>query len=239
MKERELNSFKQRCKDFNVLYVEDDEKVRIQTAKVLSIFFENITLATNGKDGLVKLENNKIDIIFTDISMPVMDGISMIKHIRITNRSIPIVVLSAYDYTDYFLKTIEYGIDGYILKPFKLFDIKKIIEKVINKIQESGEIIHTIKLIKNYEWHIETSTLSKESQEIKLTKNERKLFKLLSTAKHGIFSSEDIETELFDDSYSDNKRVRGLISRVNKKVGIHLIKSVYGEGYELELDKTC
>lgn len=239
MNKRELNLIKEKCKGLSILYVEDEDKVRVQTSKVFSLYFDNIHLASNGKEGLSKFKNNQINIIFTDINMPIMDGLDMIKNIRICDEFVPIVVLSAYENTDYFLKTIEYGIDGYILKPFTLKQIQKVIQKVINKIQNSIEFEHTLKLIDNYEWHIESSTLYKEAKEITLTKNEKKLFKLLSTAKFAVFSSDEIEIELFDDNYSDNKRIRGLISRVNKKVGSHLIKSVYSEGYELNLEKAC
>lgn len=239
MKDKELSLLKQKCKDFNILYVEDEEKVRIQTSKVLSIYFDTITLATNGKEGLEKLKNKEVNIIFTDINMPKMDGISMIEHIRKIDKMIPIVVFSAYDKTDYFLKTIEYGIDGYILKPFKFSQIQKVIEKIVNKIQDSIKLIHTIKLIDNFEWHIETSTLHKNSKQIELTRNEIILFKLLSSSKHAVYSSQEIETELFNDTYNDNKRVRGLISRLNKKVDSQLIKSIYGQGYELNLEESC
>lgn len=239
MNKKEFNLIKEKCKGLNILYVENEETVRVQTSKVFSLFFDNIHLASNGKEGLYKFKNNQIDMVFTDINMPIMDGLDMIKNIRICNEFVPIVVLSAYENTDYFLKTIEYGIDGYILKPFTLKQIQEVIQKIINKIQSSIQFEHTVHLIDNYEWHIETATLNKESKEISLTKNEKKLFKLLSTAKYAVFSSEEIEIELFDDNYCDNKRIRGLISRVNKKIGSHLIKSIYSEGYELNLEKTC
>ena len=239
MEDKELNLLKQKCKDFNILYVEDEEKVRIQTAKVLSIYFDKITLATNGKEGLEKLKNNKINIIFTDINMPKMDGLSMIEHIRKIDKLIPIVVFSAYDNTEYLLKTIEYGIDGYILKPFKFNQIQQVIEKIVNKLQDSIQITHTVKLIDSFEWHIETSTLHQNSGQIELTKNEIILFKLLSSSKHAVFSSQEIEAELFNDNYNDNKRVRGLISRLNTKINSQLIKSIYGQGYELNLEESC
>ena len=235
---KELNLLKEKCKNLNILYVEDEESVRIQTSKVLSIYFKNIILANNGKDGLEKLRNNQIQIIFTDISMPVMNGLSMIEEIRKTDKFIPIVVLSAYDNTEYFLKTIEYGIDGYILKPFKFDKIHKCIQKVISRLDDSEEIIHIIKLIDNYEWDIGNSTLTRESELVSLTKNEKKLFELLSITKNSTFTSEEIEADLFEDDYNDNKRIRGLISRLNKKVGSHLIKSIYSEGYALSLEQS-
>ena len=142
MKKKELKIIKEKCKDLNVLYVEDEENVRIQTSKLLSIYFDNVTVAKNGKEGLSIFESSQINIVFTDINMPIMDGITMIKNIRICDKFVPIVVLSSYENTDYFLKTIEYGIEGYILKPFTLKEIQKVVEKIINKLQDYTEIIH-------------------------------------------------------------------------------------------------
>ena len=177
---KELYLLKQKCKDFTILYAEDEENVRIQTSKVLSIFFNNIVLAIDGKDALERLKKEKIDIIFTDINMPKMDGLSMIEHVRKIDKLIPIVVFSAYDNTDYLLKTIEYSVDGYILKPFKLEQIQKVVEKIICKMQDFVEVSHTLQLIDNFQWHIETSSLHKNSKQFELTKNEIILFKLFS-----------------------------------------------------------
>ena len=233
-----INLLKQKCKNLSILYVEDEEKVRIQTAKTLSIFFDKITLAANGKEALEKLNCEKIDIIFTDINMPIMDGLVMIETIRKTDINIPIVVFSAYDNTEYLLKTIEYGIDGYILKPFKFDKIQKVIEKILNKIYNSSHQTHILNLISGFKWHIEILSLYKNDEQIILTKNETSLLKLLGSRKNARFSSEEIELVLFNDNNNDNKRIRGLISRLHKKIGIHLIKSIYGEGYELNLEES-
>ncbi|XOB62438.1 response regulator transcription factor [Campylobacterota bacterium DY0563] len=231
-----IKELQNKCKNLSILYVEDDEKVKLQTSKVLNIYFDKIFLASNGKKAIDIFNNEKIDIIFTDVNMPKMDGISMIKLIREKNLNIPIVVFSAYDNTEYLLKTIEYGIDGYILKPFKLNQIQSVIEKILKKPDSFSVQCNTINLIDNFIWDNNTYSLHKDSKHIKLTKNETRLFKLLGSSKNILFSSEDIELEVFDDNYNDNKRVRGLISRLHKKVGIHLIKSKYGEGYELNLE---
>lgn len=231
-----LNLLKQKCKDLKILYVEDEKTVRVQTSKVLSVYFDEIILAENGQEALNKLKSEKIDIIFTDINMPKIDGLTMIKNIRKFDLNLPIVVFSAYDHTEYLLKTIEYGIDGYILKPFKFSQIQKTIEKIVYKIYNQEKKTNILKLIDGFTWDFETFSLNKDSSKIELTKNEISLFKLLSSSKHALFSSEEIELVLFNDNYNDNKRVRGLISRFNKKVNSHLIKSKYGQGYELNLE---
>jgi len=232
-----LNLLKEKCSNLKILYVEDNEKVRQQTKKALSIYFPHITLAINGKEGLEKIKKNNIDIVFTDINMPKMDGLSMIKNIRSFDKNIYIVVFSAYDNSEYLLECIDHGVDGYILKPFKFNQIQNIIEKIIDKIYNLNQHTHSINLADSFKWNLETLTLQKNSKYIELTKNEIILIKLLSSSKHAIFSSEEIELEVFNDNYNDNKRVRGLISRLNKKIGSRIVKSKYAQGYELNLER--
>jgi len=228
------------CKDLHILYVEDNDEVRLQTSKMLSIYFKQITQAVNGKVGLEKFKNNKIDAVFTDINMSVMDGISMIKEIKKINSQIPIIIFSAYDNKEYFLQTIECGIDGYILKPFRFEEIKKVLAKIALKIIDLEKADTKIELIDGFYWDKVEKILYQKDKEIYLTKKESKFFQLLASSRHKIASSEEIEIELFDDdNYNDNKRVRSLLSRLRCKVGCDLMHSVYSEGYKLNLAKKC
>ena len=61
----------------------------------------------------------------------------------------------------------------------------------------------------------------------------------LRNGKYAVFSSQEIENELFNDDYTDNKRIRGIISRLNKKLNSNIVISVYGQGYELNLEESC
>lgn len=238
-KENDLKLLIQKTKNLEVLYVEDNIDVRVQTAKVLNIYFKNITQAKDGKDALLKFKNSKFDIIFTDIDMPEIDGLELIKQIREKDDFLPIIILSAYDNTEYFLKAIEYGIDGYLLKPFKFDTIQNVIEKITLKINKLKKNICIIKLIDNYHWNMTESNLYKNQEQIKLTKKESDLFKLLSSSINATYSAEEIEIEVFNDEYNDNKRVRGLISRLKKKLASDLIISIYAQGYKLHREELC
>ena len=239
MDSKELEFLISTCKDLRVLYVEDNDEVRLQTSKLLSIYFKYITQAINGKDGLEKFKNNKFDVVFTDINMSVMDGISMIKEIKKSDSKIPIVIFSAYDNTEYFLQTIECGIDGYILKPFRFEEIRKVVEKIVLKLIALNKLDTKIKLIGDFYWEKVEKILYKKDEEIYLTKKESLLFQLLASSKHKVATSQEIEIELFDDDYSDNKRVRSLLSRLRCKVDCDLMQSVYSQGYKLNLAKKC
>jgi YesN/AraC family two-component response regulator len=120
-------------KDCNLLYVEDNKDARDSTLKLLERFFENITIAVNGKDGFDKFSKNKnFDLIITDINMPVMDGIEMLTKIRKVDKDIASIVLSAHNEQIYIDKAEELNVSDYLTKPIIL---SKLIESLLSNIK--------------------------------------------------------------------------------------------------------
>jgi len=233
----ELKRVIEQYKSLRVLYVEDELEVRTQTLKVMQLCFDKIFVAEDGIEGLTCFKKESIDLIFTDINMPNMDGLSMIEAIRTMNVTVPIVVFSAYDYPDYFLKTIKHGIAGYLLKPTRVSDVIELLQKLIdqNRLGKSLHVKkHVYELIDGFYWDTKTQSLCNGNEAIKLTKHENDLFELLASSKQRVFSSEEIEIAVFDDDLSDNKRVRNLLSRLRQKLGVDVIQTIYGQGYKLK-----
>jgi len=216
-----------------ILYVEDNEDAREQTIKLLKNYFCDITVAKNGKDGLEKFKESFYHIVFSDIEMPVMDGIEMIEHIREIDKEIPIVIFSAYEKKEYFLKTIKVGIDGYILKPYNFKEVLETIKKLVVKFDIEVKTKYKIILSNGFIWDKKYRNLTKDGKNIKLTKSEIKLLEILSIRKDSIMKSGDIEETIFGAERSDNKRVRNLISRLQLKLGKTIIESHYASGYKL------
>jgi len=122
-------------KTLKVLYVEDDKDTREYTLLMLDYIFDDITVAVDGIDGLNKFETTKFDLIISDINMPNMDGIQMLKKIRAKDINIPFIILSAYDEVKYLLDSIDSGIDGYILKPIDLEQLSSTMTKILKKLK--------------------------------------------------------------------------------------------------------
>jgi len=126
-------------KDLSLLYVEDEPETRENMTTVLSDLFEKVIVSDNGSDALIKYNENKIDIILTDIEMPKLNGIKMIEEIRKMNQNIPILILSAYSNSEYFLDAIKLGIDGYIIKPISSEQLFLTIKKSVTRINMEKE----------------------------------------------------------------------------------------------------
>lgn len=108
-----------------ILYIEDEDSVRTEMVKLLSYVFKDIIPATDGQDGLDKFKKNrdKIDIILSDISMPVLNGVEMIKEIKKIDNTIPTVFLTAHEDKSYLLESINMQITQYIIKPISGDDL--------------------------------------------------------------------------------------------------------------------
>jgi len=140
-----LEKYRKKCKKYNLLYVEDDVNVSKTTKMVLEMIFKNVFFESNGEEGLNFYNKNykKIDMILSDINMPKMDGIKMSEEIRKKSRTIPIILLTAFDDYEYTKRGIEVNITSYIEKPFDINVFFKELEKII-MIIENREIKHQL-----------------------------------------------------------------------------------------------
>lgn len=113
----------------NILYVEDDKIIR----DAFKLFFEryhNIIDAENGKDGLEKFNSlENIDLIISDIQMPVMNGLVMVEKIKEINKDIPVYFLTAFDDIEFLDKAKALEINRYIDKPLNVKQIMQFIEE--------------------------------------------------------------------------------------------------------------
>jgi len=127
--------------DLIILYVEDDEDIAEEVAEFLQHMVQELYVATNGEEGLRMYYKYHPDIIITDIQMPLMDGLEMIRKIREDDKEIPVLVTSAYDDSEFLVDSINLGVDGYLMKPLDF-------EVMMKRIQNLGEPIEITKHIR-------------------------------------------------------------------------------------------
>ena len=120
----------QYSENLSVLYAEDEEDARGQVSQILKLFFKEVHVAENGKEALAIYMQNGVDLIMTDLTMPKMDGISLIKNIKEINNLQAIVVLTAHNSSENLLETIDLQIDGFLIKPIKMDRMLELLTKL-------------------------------------------------------------------------------------------------------------
>lgn len=108
-----------KLKSLKLLFVEDEEDLMEIITDTLNKLEANFLSARNGEEALRVIENNSdIDLIISDLNMPVMNGFTMAKELLKKGNKIPIIVMSAHTEADYIENAKELGIENYLLKPF-------------------------------------------------------------------------------------------------------------------------
>ncbi len=104
-------------KNLNILYIEDEENIKINMKKVLLLLCENVFDAQNIEKAKYIIKNQRIDIIISDINLPDTNGIEFIKELRKTDKTIPVILLSAFTDTKYLLEATKLKLVDYLTKP--------------------------------------------------------------------------------------------------------------------------
>ncbi|HEX9060554.1 MAG TPA: response regulator, partial [Clostridia bacterium] len=132
---------------FRLLVVEDEEMIRnkiLNNTNWKENGFIEVFEAQDGYDALEIIKRNKIDIVITDIQMPKMNGIELVREIRKIDKRIRIVIITAYAEFEYAKESITLNVNDYILKPFKskdlLMAVKKVMEGIVRESNERLEI---------------------------------------------------------------------------------------------------
>ncbi|MEZ4694429.1 MAG: response regulator transcription factor [Aliarcobacter sp.] len=239
-------------KKISVLFVEDDDSLRKEMSFLLGDIFEYIDISADGEEGFNKYTNyykenlSYYDLIITDIQMPNMNGINLIKNIYKLNPKQKVLVLSAHNESDYLLELVNIGIAQFILKPVDYDNFLEVIFKVSKNIYEKkykkeSKNNSFVKITEDLFWNKELKQLIFKNQIIKLTKKEFLLLDLLLKYPEKVYTNEEIINFLWSGELNLDVQIsnlKNLISRLRKKVPDLDIKNNYGFGYSIKLSSV-
>ncbi|MDO5408668.1 MAG: response regulator [Eubacteriales bacterium] len=127
----------------NILMAEDEDDVRNGIEKWINesgTEFRVAATASDGKMALQRMQEVQPDILVTDICMPKMDGLELIREIRRQNSEIPIIVVSGYDEFSYAREAMRMGVREYLLKPFLPGDLLEVLQKSKAVLEEKSQL---------------------------------------------------------------------------------------------------
>lgn len=181
-----------------ILLVEDDVNLGFLLLEFLESNHFDVKLYRDGISGLNGFNASKFDFCILDVMLPELDGFSLAEKIRETNKTVPIIFLTARSLKEDKIRGFKIGIDDYVTKPFDeeelLFRIQSILKRVGNSIdQEENEILK----IGNYSFDVNNMILSLGKDDKRLTSKETKILTLLARNKNNIVSRDDLMEEVW------------------------------------------
>jgi two-component system response regulator YesN len=135
-----------------ILVVEDESRARrglITMIHSISPSYEIIGDASNGRTAFEIILSKRPDVVFTDIRMPQMDGLELIKKVRSFQMNTRFVIVSAYEEFEYARQALTLGVDDYLVKPV----MKEDVEKILAKLEPAKAYLgtgQTLKLVDQY-----------------------------------------------------------------------------------------
>ena len=215
---------------FNILYIENNTLTRRDTSILLQPLCSKLIVVKSIIEALNKLKNNHIDLIITDLYMPNVNGTEIIEKIKEDNSDIPIVIISAHLDREVLYKSINCGIQGYLIKPIES-------SQLLKKVEEIKEVLKKNILIQQYQTITdESSIISKTNKEGIITYVNDTFCAIsgytreeLIGESHNILRSKEESIQLFENLWrriSQKKKVwTGVIKNQNKSGKTFYIKT--------------
>ncbi len=223
-----------------ILLVEDDPNFGTVLKDYLALNDYNVTHAKDGIDGLIMFKNGEYDLCILDVMMPRKDGFSLAQDIRVTNKEIPIIFLTAKTLKEDVLRGYQVGADDYLNKPFDsevlLHKIKAILQRKEN--EKSSDTDEFEFKIGKFEFNSKLRHLTHNGGEAqKLSPKESKLLRMLAVHKNDLMPRELALTKIWrDDNYFTSRSMDVYIAKLRKylKADENVeILNIHGEGFRL------
>jgi len=222
-----------------VLIVEDETIVALDIKRAINkLGFTVTSTATNYDEAIESVKENIPDIILMDINLHnSLDGIEVVKEIK-KSQDIAVIYLTAFCDDDTISRAVETNPVGYLLKPFKIEELKSTIALGVYKSKLDNKTIDkTLKqLDDNYFYDEISSELYYKNKQINLTAKELKLLKILYKNKNSVVPFETIEHYIWEDNIVSNSTLRTLIYRLRAKLDYKLIETISGIGCRLNIN---
>lgn len=223
-----------------ILLVEDDPNFGTVLKDYLALNDYNVTHAKDGIDGLIMFKNGEYDLCILDVMMPRKDGFSLAQDIRVTNKEIPIIFLTAKTLKEDVLRGYQVGADDYLNKPFDsevlLHKIKAILQRKEN--EKSSDTDEFEFKIGRFDFNSKLRHLSFNGEESqKLSPKESKLLRMLAVHKNDLMPRELALTKIWrDDNYFTSRSMDVYIAKLRKYLksdeNVEIL-NIHGEGFRL------
>ncbi|HEY1030628.1 MAG TPA: response regulator transcription factor [Flavipsychrobacter sp.] len=226
----------------SILLVEDEKKIADTLHAGLAEENFSVAVAYNGLEGKKLYLSNEYDLIILDINLPFVNGYELCRLIREKDSRIPIIMLTALNFTDNKIEGFELGADDYIVKPFEFRELLARIKALLRRADAKAEAVEERLLtIADLEVNLDNKEVKRSGQKITLTAKEFQLLEYLMKNKGRVVSRADIAKDVWDIDFDTQTNVidvyvNFLRKKLDKDFSPKLIHTQVGMGYILKTE---
>lgn len=221
-----------------ILLAEDDENLGLLLKEYLQAKNYETDLLPDGEKAFKSFQKNFYDLCILDVMMPIKDGFTVAKEIRVINKEIPIIFLTAKSIKDDILQGFRLGADDYITKPFSMEELLFRIEAILRRTKADSKLTaQNNYTLGKYTFDFQKQTLASADDTHKLTTKESELLKLLCDNMNEVLDRNYALKAIWtDDSYFNARSMDVYITKLRKYLkdepSIEII-NVHGKGFKL------
>ncbi len=221
-----------------ILLAEDDENLGLLLKEYLNAKGFETDLYVDGEKAYKGFQNNYYDICILDVMMPIKDGFTLAKDIRMVESSMPILFLTAKSMKEDVLEGFNIGADDYMTKPFSIEELLVRLEAILRRTRKDGQNnSQNVYKIGKYTFDATKQTLELDNEVRRLTTKESELLRYLCVNKNAVLDRNfALKTIWVDDSYFNARSMDVYITKLRKYLkddtSVEII-NVRGKGFKL------
>ncbi|MDY6978886.1 MAG: response regulator transcription factor [Pseudomonadota bacterium] len=215
-----------------LLLIEDDEMLGKAVRAGLKQDGYTVDWLTEGEAGLQALASDEFDVVVLDIGLPGMSGIEVLQHLRRQKKTLPVMILTAYDAVSDRITGLDAGADDYLIKPFDLDELLARLRAITRR--NEGRAQSQIEL-GGVTLDTAAHRLEINGEETPLSNKEYQLLEYLLRHTGEVIPRDRLESILYGwEGGVESNSLEVYIHNLRKKLGASMIKTVRGVGYRLE-----
>jgi two-component system copper resistance phosphate regulon response regulator CusR len=220
-----------------VLYIEDEIKTAQSLKKGLEEHYIQVDFAYDGETGLQMVRKGSYDVVISDIIMPGMSGLNLVRLMRSEGINTPVLMLTALDSTDSKVAGLEAGADDYLAKPFEFAELLARV-RALGRRKGDLNMGQTLTYL-DIEMDLRTRVCTRAGKTIELTPREFSLLEYLIRNQGRVISKTEIAEEVWNLHFETSTNVievyvNYLRNKVDRPFGDQIILTVFGVGYLLK-----
>ncbi len=223
-----------------ILVVEDEKKVASFIKKGLEEEYYYVDVAHDGKEGLRLALSEDYDLMIFDIMLPYRDGVSLVKDVRNSNISTPILILTAKLTINDKIEGLDSGADDYLTKPFAFEELLARIRALLRRKEKDKQLqLKVMDLLLDTQTHI----VKRNNVEVNLTPKEYSILEYLLRNKNKVISRTILTEHVYDYHFDNDSNVidvhiNKLRNKIDKGFEKQILHTIRGVGYTIKDDHS-